>query len=140
MVVSIAWAALRRRSFSVFCTLFLVVVSATLARASVILALGLWVVGSLLALELWLLFERALLERLGCRAPTRDEQPHFAAAQNRFAIVVRVVDDPAPWVASAVRTVLVSRGALDLIEDRGLIGVLGHAAIQQRDAWLVGAW
>jgi hypothetical protein len=140
MLVSTIWAALRRRPFSVLYTLFLVIVYAALLRVPIALSVLLWGVGSLLVLGVWLLVEPFALDRLGCHIPTRGEQARLDSSIRRFNIAVRVADDPAPWVGSGLRTVVVSQGALDLLEDRGLVGLLGQATTEQLAAGLAREW
>jgi hypothetical protein len=139
MLLVLAWAALRRRPFSVLCTLLLGVAWASLLRVPVPAVLLGWIVLSLLTLEVLLVFEPAILELAGCRALTRGEHDRLAAWMHRCNVTVRVADDPAAWVGGALRTVVISRGALDMIDDRGLYGLLGQAATLQRAPFLLRA-
>ena len=132
MLVSMIWAALRRRPFSVLYTFVLVVIYAALLRVPVIPTVLLWGMTSLLVLGLGLLVEPFVLDRLGCHIPTRGEQERLDSSIRRFNIAVRVANDPSPWVGSGLRTVVVSRGALELLEDRGLVGLLAQATEQQQ--------
>jgi hypothetical protein len=132
MLTALAWAALRRRPFSVLITLILVVISASLLRIPVAAALLVWILASLLALEVWLVLERFVLERQGCRELSEEEHARIAAWLQRANITVRVADDPHPWVGNGFRSVVVSEGALELLEDRGLLGLLAQAAAQTR--------
>src|SRR4051794_29647202 len=123
MIVSLAWAALRRRPFSVLCTLVLDLLWASLLGLSAPLALLVWLVGSFALLELWLLIEPTLLGWCGCREPNRGERDLLHSWAQRLSVSLRVCDDPTPFVASALRTVIVSSGALELFEDRALFGL-----------------
>jgi hypothetical protein len=131
------WAALRRRPFSVLYTFVLVVIYAALLRVPVIPSVLLWGMTSVLVLGLGLLVEPFVLDQLGCHTPTRGEQERLDASIRRFNIAVRVADDPVPWVGSGLRTIVVSRGVLELLEDRGLVGLLAQAATQHQAGGLV---
>lgn len=132
MLVAIAWAALRRRPFSVFVTLFLLITSAALLRVPVPIALLTWVLGSLLILEVLLILEPFILELLGCPRPTGLEAERLASTLRRHELAVRIANDRATWVVGALRTVVVSRGALDALEDGYLAAFLTQAAFRQR--------
>src|SRR5215470_4042959 len=137
MVVSLAWAALRRRPFSVLCTLLLDFVWASLLGLSAPLTLLVWLLGSLALLELWLVVEPTVLEWCGCREPNRGERERLTSWAQRLSIQLRVCDDPIPFVASALRAVIVSSGALELFEDRALFGLVAQAATAQRASGLI---
>jgi len=137
MLIALAWAALRRRPFSVLCTIVLGIAWASLLRVPAPAALLAWVLTSLLALEVWLVLEPTILERQGCRTPTPRELERFAEWMRRSKISVRILDDPAPWVGGGFRTVVVTSGALEQLSDSGLYGLLGQAAMLQRGPILV---
>jgi hypothetical protein len=132
MLVAIAWAALRRRPFSVFVTLFLLIASAALLRVPVPIALLTWVLGSLLVLEGVLILEPFILERLGCRRPAGLEADRVGLTIRRHRLQVRIANDHAVWAGGALRTVVVSRGALESLEDGYLAAFLTQAALRQR--------
>src|SRR5215216_1179414 len=125
MLIALVWAALRRRPFSVLCTLLLVIAWASLLGVPTPAAVLGWVLATLLLLELSLVLEPFLLERIGCRQPIPSELERIAAATQRFTLTVRIADDPSPWVGGALRTVVVSRGGLHLLTEAGLYGLLG---------------
>jgi hypothetical protein len=140
MLASMVRAALRRRPFSALCTVALGVVYASFLGVPVPLALLVWAACALLGIELWLILERIVLERLGCRTPVRAEQHRLESVMRQFRVDVRVAADPAPWIGSTLRSLVISQGALDLLEDRGLLGLLGQAATQRQAMGLVGEW
>jgi hypothetical protein len=132
MLIARLWAALRRRPFSVLWTLLLTITWASLLRVPASAAVLAWVLASLFVLEVWLVFEPTILEQLGCRTLAPREQQRILDWTRRFNISVRMFNDPAPWVGGALRTVVISRGAFELLEDRCLYGLLCQAAMLQR--------
>jgi hypothetical protein len=133
MLMSIVWAALRRRPFSFVCTLMLGIVWAALSGVTVPVALLVWVLASLGTIELALVLEPRLLERAGCRVLLPEEQARLDPIINRLQVGVRIVDDHRPWLGNGLRTVVISRGALDLLPDRALLGLLTQASYQVND-------
>jgi hypothetical protein len=147
MLIGLLWAALRRRPFSVLSTALLGVIWAALLRVPAPAAVLAWALVSLLLLEVWIGLESVLLERMGCLRPAPRDEERIAKLACRFDVSVRVQDDVAPWVASAPRTVVVSRGALEQFDDVQLSGLVAqaarsrHAPIRLREAvvWLGNA-
>ncbi len=123
---------------SVVCTALLLSTSASLAGASVPLALLLWVVASLVSLATWRILEPFLLRHLGCRPPGHLERERLEPALAPACVEVQILDAPQPWLVCGVRSLVVSRALLDLLEDRALAGLLAHATIQVGAASLSG--
>jgi hypothetical protein len=139
----LAGTAVWRHRCAVVCTTFLLALSARLADASVPLALLVWVLASLISLAAWRLFEPFGLRRLACRPPGHLERERLGPVLAGDNVDVLVVDAAQPWLAHGVRTLVVSRALLDLLEDRALAGLLAQATIQVRAASLPGellAW
>ncbi len=137
MVIALVWAALRRRPFSVICTLVLGLLWASLLGVSAPAAVLVWAFASLLLLEVWLVGEPFILERLGCRILSSPELERLGVTLSRFRIAALAHDDPGAWVVGGLRTVVISRGALEMLSDRALQGMIGHVAIQQREPILL---
>jgi hypothetical protein len=128
---------LRRRLLSVTCAALLLTVSASLLRASVPQALVLWALASILGLATWRALEPFVLRRLGCRAPSHLERERLAPALVGD-VEVLVLDAAQPCLGRGIRTLVVSRALLDLLEDRALQGLLANAHAQVRAASLPG--
>jgi hypothetical protein len=124
MTFRIAWAALRRRPFSLSSTAFLVTVSASLLGFPVPLALLLWLATSLVALAAWHAAEVFVLKRWGVRAPSRLERERLGAVLESAPIEVLVADRSTPWIGWGLRSVVISSAVLELLEDRALGGLL----------------
>jgi hypothetical protein len=139
MIIELIGAALRRRPFSVICTVALIAVSASLLSVPLAIAVTAWAVGVLLGLELWLALERPVLRLLGCRAPTPREREQLEIGHTPTSIAILVVDDCATWIGTAVRTVVIARGALEVLDEQGLRGLLAHAETQRRSMWIIRA-
>jgi hypothetical protein len=135
----LACKAVRRHPLSVFCTGLFLTVSASLASASVPLALLLWALAALLGLATWRAFEAFVLKQLGCRQASHLErerlEPAFGSAG---AVEVLMLDAAQPWLGRGLRSLIVSRALLDLLEDRALRGLLSQAALHVRAASLPG--
>ena len=129
---------MRRHPFSVTCTALLVTLSASLLGVSVPLALLLWALASLLSLETWRALEPFVLARLGCRSPSHLERERLDPALGSDRLEVLVLDAAEPWLGRGVRTLVLSRALLDLLEDRALAGLLAQAKEQVRAASLPG--
>jgi len=139
VLLSLAWAALRRRPFSVLVTVVLGSIWSSLLDIAVPAAVPAWACGSLLGLGLWYALEPKGMGWLGARRPSRIEHERLASAVSACGgVPLLVVDQPSVWVQPSLRHILVSRGALDLFEDRELIGLITQAAARQRLAGLVG--
>jgi Zn-dependent protease with chaperone function len=140
--VALLWAALRRHPFSFSVSLVLGAAWTSILGTPVPIAALLWVGFALLALETWYALEPLALLQLGCREPSNIEVTRIQPALCRLShlrLRVRVADLPEPWAEPALRSIVVTRGLLDLLEDRPLMAVLAQAAIEQRHARLVGA-
>src|SRR5262245_7241294 len=122
MVLDIIRAALRRRPFSVLVTLALVLIYAALLQVPAPLAVFGWAITSVFAVELWLLLERFVLARAGCAEPTPSERTRLEPWLSQLALQVRVADDPTVWIGSGLRTIVISRGALQVLDEPGIFG------------------
>ena len=136
-------AALRQRAASVLFTLLLVCLQASLFGLPVWQAVLGWVCLWLLALLGWYLGENWLLALAGCRAATPPERDRLAAVHPASALRLRVDEDDATWVEAGLRTLLVSRGALEVLDDPELTGMLADAEARAQAAGAAGqllAW
>jgi len=152
MIVALAWAALRRHPFSMFWSALLAAVSASLVGAPVPAALAIWATASLLVITLWRTLEPLILKSLGCRAPSRLERerldqalgtaPCDCAGLDRATAIngldVVMLDTAEPWLGRGVRSLVISRALLDLLEDRAVHGLLSQAVAEVRSAGLAG--
>jgi hypothetical protein len=142
--LALAWKAVRRHPFSVASTALLVTLSSSLLGVSAPLALVLWALASLLSLVTWRALEPFVLARLGCRPPSHLERERLDPALGPVESVrsvrveVLVIDAAEPWLGRGVRSLVLSRALLDLLEDRALAGILAQAGEQVRTASLPG--
>jgi len=124
----------RRRSASLGLSLLALAGASAIAGWPVWVPLIGWLFGSLVLVSVWWLLERPILKLWGYRAPTVEEaarlQPGLDAIQAVLAIPTRphlVIDECATVAVSAgLRTLIVSRGALEVLEDPQLAGLLAH--------------
>jgi hypothetical protein len=143
---ALTWAALCRRPFSIASTVALSIVTAALLGAPLALALLGWMVTGLVSVKVWRTAERLVLRRFEARPPSRLERerldlvPELAAKASSKPpkIEVLVVDRAEPWLRSGLRCLVISRGLLDLLEDRALVGLLSQAAREVPSANLAG--
>ncbi|MBV9174348.1 MAG: hypothetical protein JOZ81_30170 [Chloroflexi bacterium] len=138
MFLSTLWAALRRRPFSFGSTLVLLVVFSSLMGAAAPVAVLLWIGLALLGLEVWFVVEPVALRRLGARKPNQAEWTRLQGAVQTCGCRLLILDQPEPWLFPTLRHVVVSRGMLDFVEDRGVFGLVAQATEQQRLAAVVG--
>jgi hypothetical protein len=142
--LSLAWKAVRSHPFSVACTALLVTLSSSLLGVSAPLALVLWALASLLSLATWRALEPFVLARLGCRPPSHLERERLDPALGSVESVrsvrveVLVLDAAEPWLGRGLRSLVLSRALLDLLEDRALAGILAQAGEQVRTGSLPG--
>jgi hypothetical protein len=141
--IALTWAALRRRPFSISSTVVLSIVTAALLGAPVPLALLGWMVTGLVSLKVWRTAERFVLRRFDARPPSRLERERLdlmpeCATKASSRVEVLVVDRAEPWLRSGLRCLVISRGLLDLLEDRALVGLLSQAAREVPSANLAG--
>jgi len=133
-----ACKAVLRHLLSIFYTALLLTLSASLASASAPLALLLWALAAVLSLATWRALEPFVLRRLGCRPPGHLERERLDPALGANRVEVLVLDAAQPWLGRGLRTLVISRALLDLLEDRALAGLLAQATIQVRAASLPG--
>jgi hypothetical protein len=138
MTVALAWAALRRHPFSVLCTALLAALSARLLGAPVPVVLVLWATVSLFGITVWHALEPVILRRLGCRSPSWLERERLDRALGAAQLEVVVLDAAEPWLGRGLRSLVVSRALLDLLEDRAVQGLIAQAVGEVRSASLAG--
>jgi hypothetical protein len=124
MALLLFWGALQRHPFGLVLAAVLVTCCAWSTGVSVPIALVLWVAISMMTLHAWCWMERWVLERRGYRRPTRLERERLTLIDAPATVEVLVSDAADPWLWRGMRTVVVSRGLLDLLEDRALRGLL----------------
>jgi hypothetical protein len=78
------------------------------------------------------------LRRLGCRAPSRLESERLDAVPCFGPDHILVFDAAAPWHLRGLRTLVVSRGLFELLEDRAFVGMLSQASARVHSARLAG--
>jgi hypothetical protein len=138
MIVHLAWSALRRHPFSVVCTALLAVLSASLLGTPVPLALVVWATTSVVGITIWHALEPVILRWLGCRSPSPLEREWLDRPLASSNVEVVVLDAAQPWLGRGLRSLVISRALLDLLEDRALQGLLTQADQEVRSASLAG--
>ena len=138
MIVALAWAAVRRHPFSVSCSALLAALSASLFSTPAPLALVVWATASLCGITLWRALEPVILRRLGCRSPSWRERERLDRALVGAKVEVVLLDAAEPWLGRGLRSLIVSRALLDLLEDRAIQGLLAQAVGEVRSAGLAG--
>jgi hypothetical protein len=134
----LASRAVRRHPLSLLCTALLLAISTSLTGTSVPLALLCWALIALVSLAIWSALEPFVLRRLGCRSPGHLERERLDPALGPDRVGVLVLDAAQPWLGRGLRTLVISRALLDLLEDRALAGLLAQATRQVRAASLPG--
>jgi hypothetical protein len=138
MTLALMCSAFRRHPFSILCTALLATLSASpleIAAPTVLLA---WIAASLLVLVVWHAIEPFVLRRLGCRVPNRLELERLESVPSFGTDDFLVFDAAAPWHVRGLRSLVVSRGLFDLLEDRALVGMLSQASARVHSARLAG--
>jgi hypothetical protein len=138
MTLALIWAALRRRPFAIGSTALLLLSIAGLLGAPAPAALAVWLGVSAAWLEVWHIVERGMLQRLGYRAPTFAERERLDPALTCTHLEILVLDSPELWVGRGLRSLVVTRAILDVLEDRALLGLLHDTAESARRAMLAG--
>ena len=138
MTLALIWAALRRRPFATGSTALLLLSIASLLGAPAPTALVVWLAVSAASLEVWHTVEPVMLQRLGYRAPTFAERERLDSALTCNHLEVLGLDSPELWVGRGLRSLVVTRAILDVLEDRALLGLLHDTAESVRRAILAG--
>jgi hypothetical protein len=138
MTVALAWAALRRHPFSMVCTALLAALSARLLGVPVPVVLATWATLSLFAVAVWHALEPITVRWLGCRSPSWLERERLDRALGAARLEVVVLDAAEPWFGRGLRSLVVSRALLDLLEDRAVQGLTAQAVGEVRSASLAG--
>ena len=141
--VRIVLVALRQRAASVFVSVLLVCLQSGLFGLPVWQGLVGWFSLWVLALVGWYVGEDWLLALAGCRPPTPPEHDRLVAMYPHTHLRLRIDEDDATWVEAGLRTLLVSRGALEVLDDLELAGMLAQAEGRAKAATAAGqllAW
>jgi hypothetical protein len=107
------------------------------AGLSPLLVLAAWLVSWVALLELGHLLEPIVLRRLGCRSLSRLDRERVDPVVCA-RIDVLVVDAAELWSLRGLRTVVVTSGLFDLLEDRALGGYLSQADAEIRSGGVAG--
>ena len=138
MTLTLARAAVRRHPLSMLFTALLVALSARLLGMPVPVALAGWATLSLFGITLSHTLEPIILRWLGCRSPSWLERERLDRALGSARLEVLVLDAAEPWLGHGLRTLIVSRALLDLLEDRAVQGILTQTVHEVRSASLAG--
>jgi hypothetical protein len=136
MTIALAWAAVRRHPLSTMLTAILVALFARLLGMPVPAVLAAWMTLSLCGITIWHALEPVTLRLLGCRSPSWLERERLDRALGSTRLEVVILDAAEPWLGHGVRSLVVSRALLDLLEDRAVEGLLTQAAQEVRSARL----
>src|SRR6266851_9643215 len=138
MTFALVCAAFCRHPLSIGCSALLAALSASLLGMSVPLVLLAWMAASLVGLAAWVALEPFALRRLGCRLPNRLECERLDAAPAVWPDHLLVCDEATPWYLRGLRSLVISRGLFDLLEDRALVGMLSQASDKVHSARIAG--
>ncbi len=138
MTLTLARAAVRRHPLSMLFTALLVALSARLLGMPVPVALAGWATLSLFGITVSHTLEPIILRWLGCRSPSWLERERLDRALGSARLEVLVLDAAEPWLGHGLRTLIVSRALLDLLEDRAVQGILTQAVHEVHCASLAG--
>lgn len=138
MTIALASAAVRRHPTSIVASALLVALFARLLGMPVPVVLVAWATLSLFGISVWHALEPLGLLWLGGRSPNWLERERLDRALGSVRPEVVVLDAAEPWLGHGLRTVIVSRALLDLLEDRATQGLLTQAVQEVRLASLAG--
>jgi len=138
MTIALAWAALRRHPLSLLSSALLVALFARFLYLPVPALLVAWATLSLFGMTAWQALEPLILRLLGGRSPSWLERERLDWALGSVRPEVVVLDAAEPWLGHGLRTLIVSRALLDLLEDRATQGLLTQAVQEVRSASLAG--
>jgi hypothetical protein len=138
MTLGLVCMALRQRPFTASATALLVLALAAVLGASAPFGILVWLGATVIVLEIWAGVEPLVLRRRGFRSTLHTEGERIRAALQCSHIEVLIQDDAAFWIGRGLRCLVVSRGALDLLEDRALPAMLHQAAAPRRGAAMAG--
>src|SRR5712692_267819 len=138
MTLTLARAAVRRHPLSMLFTALLVALFARFLYLPVPAILVAWATLSLLGITVWDALEPLILRWLGGRSPSWLERERLDRALGSVRPEVVVLDAPEPWLGHGLRTLIVSRALLDLLEDRAVQGILTQAVHEVHCASLAG--
>jgi hypothetical protein len=139
MTLALTLAAVRRHPFSIAFTVLIVVVFASLASVSVPLALGTWLATAVATLEVWYALEPLVLRQFGgYRDPSHAEREALGVAITSSSLELLLGDGPGLAIGRGLRCLVVSRDALELLDERPLGGLLTQATHPIHSASLAG--
>ena len=138
MAIAHVSAAVRCHPLSILSSALLVAFSARLVGLPVPTVLAAWVTLSLFGITVWHVVEPLILRSLGGRSPSWLERERLDRALGSSRPDVLVLDAAEPWLGHGMRTLIVSRALLDLLEDRAVQGLLTQAEQEVRSAGLAG--
>jgi len=139
MTLSLSLSAIRRHLISVTFTALLTIVTASLLGISAPLSIVAWLVTGLVCFEVWYVAEPVVFERLGaCRQPSAAEHQRIEGALGRTHLQLLIADSSNLAVFRGLRCLVIGRDLLDVLEDRGLSGLLTQAAAPLHAANLAG--
>ncbi len=130
MLLSLLLAAVRSYRVSLLVTAATILAWSALAATPVWLPMLLWCAAGLPVLAVWLLVEPSLHRFWGARRPSTREGARLATAvglaAGAQAPVFLMREDAAIDAMAGIRTIVVSTGTLEALDDRQLAGVLVH--------------
>ena len=139
MDFALTFSAIRRHPFSVGVTASIVILSASLLSIAAPIALAVWAVSSLLAVERWYVLEPVVVEHIGrLRQPTSDESQYLDSVHTQSQLQPLVAETSDLVATRGFRCLVVGRDYFDLFDDRALSGLLTQAAAPAHGANLAG--
>jgi hypothetical protein len=123
---------------SIFCSALLVALFARFLYMPVPASLVAWATLSLFGITAWRALEPLICRCLGGRTPSWLERERLERALGSVRLDVLVLDAAEPWLGHGLRTLIVSRALLDLLEDRATQGLLTQVVQEVRSASLAG--
>src|SRR5438477_8342992 len=139
MTFTLALSAIRQHPLSLIFTALLMVIFASVLGAPVPLALAGWVGTGLTSLELWFVLEPFILRRFaGVRDPSHAERQRLQAVSAPGQLQPLIAIAPDVIATRGLRSLIIGRDLLDVMEDRALSGLLAQAAAPVNAADLAG--
>lgn len=142
MLLSLMLAALRGHRCSIATTVAIITVWSAMAVTPAWLPAVAWCTASILLLAIWYAAEPLLHRLHGARRPSAREAARLAAALSAggdaepASLLIR--DDATIQATAGIRTVVVSSGCLEALDDRQLAAVVVHELAHVRSGDAVG--